>query len=424
MDGGFKLMSLPPYEFPWNPVPQVTPLTYRDGLTMLKKVDGIKKYINLVLVPWINENYSELAEEFATQAQAMVEQVNAALLAQDATVDTKIEELETYVDEQVALILGNSLAANDPMVAALLANPTSATRVQANSLYAIKSTETDLDTIEALVNSGRLSDATLKSTFQEVTDVATVAQGGSGRNTATAYGLIAAGTTATGVQQSVAPGTAGHFLVSGGGSALPQFTQVIDDTTAAANKVFSSNKVNAQIAAAHLAGTFAARPAATSVPAGTMYFCTNIPEMYRSDGTNWIVTGSGGNELGYAEQTALFSTTVTGPTDVPGFTTTVLVGVRPIRINVSMRLANQNVGSIAHGIVLLDGVEIGRLESSSPYADRWATFSWGRRITGLVAGTSHTIKVAISSPTGLGATGNARTAGDATNPNTLQVVTV
>lgn len=51
-----------------------------------------------------------------------------------------------------------------------------------------------------------------------------VANGGSGRNTATtAYGLIAAGTSATGAQQTIAPGTAGQFLRSSGTAALAAF---------------------------------------------------------------------------------------------------------------------------------------------------------------------------------------------------------
>lgn len=54
-----------------------------------------------------------------------------------------------------------------------------------------------------------------------------VTKGGTGRTTSTtAYGLIAAGTTATGNQQTVAPGTAGHALVSAGAAALPAFRQL------------------------------------------------------------------------------------------------------------------------------------------------------------------------------------------------------
>ncbi|MEB5234939.1 hypothetical protein RXV21_28535, partial [Pseudomonas aeruginosa] len=58
------------------------------------------------------------------------------------------------------------------------------------------------------------------------TDAAvTVAQGGSGRATATtAYGLLAAGTTATGAHQTLAAGATTSLLVGGGASALPVWT--------------------------------------------------------------------------------------------------------------------------------------------------------------------------------------------------------
>lgn len=50
----------------------------------------------------------------------------------------------------------------------------------------------------------------------------TVAQGGTGLSTTTAYGLIAAGTTATGnFQQVSGTGTSGQLLTSNGAGALP-----------------------------------------------------------------------------------------------------------------------------------------------------------------------------------------------------------
>ena len=51
-----------------------------------------------------------------------------------------------------------------------------------------------------------------------------VAQGGSGRATATtAYSVLAAGTTATGAQQSIAPSTSGYVLTDNGTGVLPSF---------------------------------------------------------------------------------------------------------------------------------------------------------------------------------------------------------
>lgn len=72
--------------------------------------------------------------------------------------------------------------------------------------------------------------ATLKTYFDTLyyivggTDVA-VTDGGTGRSTSTtAYGLIAAGTTATGAQQTLAAGATTEVLVGGGASALPVWT--------------------------------------------------------------------------------------------------------------------------------------------------------------------------------------------------------
>jgi hypothetical protein len=74
----------------------------------------------------------------------------------------------------------------------------------------------------------------------------TVAQGGTGRATSTtAYGLIAAGTTATGAQQTLATGSAGQILRSGGSGALPVFSIATYPTVSGtARKVLISDGTN------------------------------------------------------------------------------------------------------------------------------------------------------------------------------------
>ena len=54
-----------------------------------------------------------------------------------------------------------------------------------------------------------------------LTTALTVPNGGTGVATRTAYGVIVGGTTATGAEQTVTPGTAGTVLTSGGASAVP-----------------------------------------------------------------------------------------------------------------------------------------------------------------------------------------------------------
>ena len=73
--------------------------------------------------------------------------------------------------------------------------------------------------ITGKANSGANSDIT---SLSGLTTPLSVPQGGTGRATSTtAYGLLAAGTTATGAQQTLAAGATTEVLVGGGASALP-----------------------------------------------------------------------------------------------------------------------------------------------------------------------------------------------------------
>lgn len=88
-----------------------------------------------------------------------------------------------------------------------------------------------------------------------ITGTLPVANGGTGRVTnATAYGIIAAGTTATGAQQTITPGTAGQFLKSNGAASLASFsaiaqsdvTNLTTDLTSKVDKVTSTDNAVAR----------------------------------------------------------------------------------------------------------------------------------------------------------------------------------
>lgn len=102
-----------------------------------------------------------------------------------------------------------------------------------------------------------------------------VSNGGSGRATGgTAYGIIAAGTTATGIQQTISPGTAGQVLESNGPGALPSFK----DKTG----VISWVGVPASKTATGAIGQFAQ-------DANFIYMCvaTNTWDRMAKDTSNW-----------------------------------------------------------------------------------------------------------------------------------------
>lgn len=92
-------------------------------------------------------------------------------------------------------------------------------------------------------------------------------------------------------------------------------------------------------------GTLAARPAATTVPAGTRYFATddNGGTVYRSNGTAWTqvaaaVTASSGAVLARASATAQ-QTGITSATDITGLSITFTVTNKPVTVRAEVPYA-------------------------------------------------------------------------------------
>ncbi len=99
---------LPDYSAPYKPVPNVTPFTIRDGVTMLKKVDYINKYIERILIPWINDNMEELGNDFEEQVNILIAAVNAAI---QEVIDSSIEIQDPVVAQLIANINSDTYAA-------------------------------------------------------------------------------------------------------------------------------------------------------------------------------------------------------------------------------------------------------------------------------------------------------------------------
>lgn len=147
------------------------------------------------------------------------------------------------------------------------------------------------------------------------TDVS-VADGGTGRSTSTtAYGLIAAGTTATGAHQTLAAGATTDILVGGGASALPAWTTA----TGSGAPVRGTSPT---IASPTLSGTVAG----TYTIGGTPTFPASVVEntdFARQDNTTNSTLGVGvrietgwnfatGTGTTFANKTVTFGTAFTG----------------------------------------------------------------------------------------------------------------
>jgi hypothetical protein len=107
-------LSIPPYVPDYLPVPQVTPFTFRDGMSYIERLENLVKYLNRVLLPEIEEQVNELGTEFADEINNLIEQVNNA------------------VDQ----IINSTIVVQDPVVATMVNDPNSQTRHAMDALYA------------------------------------------------------------------------------------------------------------------------------------------------------------------------------------------------------------------------------------------------------------------------------------------------
>lgn len=115
-------IPLPPYNFPIDPIPQVTPLTYRDGWTLLKKLDYIAKYIDRTLIPFIEKSDADLAEAFTTSVNALIEAVNAAI---EMVINDSVEVQDAVVEQ----LIENTSSLTYAALTAFLTSPASASAI-------------------------------------------------------------------------------------------------------------------------------------------------------------------------------------------------------------------------------------------------------------------------------------------------------
>lgn len=133
-----------------------------------------------------------------------------------------------------------------------------------------------------------------ETTGLELVSPLAITEGGTGRATSTtAYGLLAAGTTATGVQQTLAVGLATEILVGGGAAALPVWTAATG--TGAPVRATSPTLVT---------------PILGTPTSGTLTNCTGLPAA-GVVGTALVAAAIGTTVQGYDADTAKVDVTQT-----------------------------------------------------------------------------------------------------------------
>ena len=342
-----------PYPFNMTPMANVGPVTYPDGTTFMREITAIKTYLNETLVPDFNAGIEN----------AIVEYQNGITTA-EATITTISAEWDTHWQAFLDNNVLELAALNDTAVASLI---TGATGPMYTALTA-------------------LIDARAVSPVEQ-----TAAIGAALADYTTTSGLttLLAGKVSTSTK-GVADGVAsldGTGKVPAG--QLP--------TPAAVNGT----------------GLYSARPAAGTVPAGFVYYATNVQETYRSTGVVWTVVGTGGNELGYAEISGGSMTTTTSTTgvDIPGLTVSFTAGERPVQIVLEGQTANFAANKITYIDLLVGGTVRRIFPQIGGESDKWSALHAETRIGGLTAGTTYavTVKLRTEAP----ATSDARFASEA-----------
>ena len=102
-----------PVVIPTIPTTSVQPFTYKDGVTYLERLELLQRYINRVIIPYVNESYEELSTEVQNQVNALIEAFNSAVEA----------------------IINDTIEIQDPVIATLVNSATSETRIALNTLY-------------------------------------------------------------------------------------------------------------------------------------------------------------------------------------------------------------------------------------------------------------------------------------------------
>lgn len=115
----------------YTPVPNITPFTYRDGWTFLERIEHFIKWVNDEVIIKVNEIDEQLDEFIAGEFANVV-----GGLRRD--VDINIAGIADLLTKYEAII-NNSILAQDPVVAALMADPESETAQAASEVFPVKS---------------------------------------------------------------------------------------------------------------------------------------------------------------------------------------------------------------------------------------------------------------------------------------------
>ena len=121
--------GFPQYARPWN---NITPFTYRDGMTYLEVLEGMRLWLKNSLIPHVNTEMVEIGEAWNAEVLALVAEIESALSAHDANVDSAIsdanasfEVIKADINARADEWLLSQIDSSDTIVSTNIDNPDS-----------------------------------------------------------------------------------------------------------------------------------------------------------------------------------------------------------------------------------------------------------------------------------------------------------
>jgi len=155
-----NLTSLAGMVPPVAPYGDTQPFTARDASSMLQLVEQIKNWLNDQLVPYVNNGFEYVTDEWNKQTALVMEALAVAVSQiDDSVAQAEAAAAASQASAELAENYSNTVVGyQDTAMTAILNNAASAFRIAAEGLFAGQS-------IEDIVTSGRLSVAVLDARF-------------------------------------------------------------------------------------------------------------------------------------------------------------------------------------------------------------------------------------------------------------------
>lgn len=117
--------------------PNITPFTYRDGLSYLQVLEGLRQWLNDEVIPALNNDIPGEIDRLEQLILSLTKDLQEQIDGNDvdiAAINIRIDDLEALVQS----IIDNSIEAQDTVVAALVRDALSETRAALDERYMVR----------------------------------------------------------------------------------------------------------------------------------------------------------------------------------------------------------------------------------------------------------------------------------------------